>query len=115
MKNFKELHDLITLYSKEISKILSEITTEDLKDLEYLYYKLNNECTDRQVKLNSYIHSKYPLENPRIINGIPCNSNNTILNFSAQYELSKRYSEFHTLCHEYFQRFEQDCSDKSIQ
>lgn len=111
MENFKELNSLVDKYSEEISNILSNITDEDLKDIDYLYYKLNNECIERQANLNNYIHSKFPLENPKTINGVTYNTQNTKNNFLAQYELSKRYNEFHTLCHEYFQRFEQDYSD----
>lgn len=102
MENFKELNSLVDKYSKEISNILSNITDKDLKDIDYLYYKLNN-----------YIHSKFPLENPKTLNGVTYNTQNTKNNFLAQCELSKRYNEFHTLCHEYFQRFEQDCSDEN--
>jgi hypothetical protein len=106
MENFKDLHDLIDKYCKEISNIISEISNEKIKNLDILYYELNNECLERQIKLNKFIHSKFPLEKPVIINGITYNTQNTRSNFLAQCELSKRYNEFHILCQEYFQRFD---------
>ncbi|MBC5836225.1 hypothetical protein G6N05_15160 [Flavobacterium sp. F372] len=113
MENFKELHDLIDKYSNEISKILSEISEDRLENIDYLCYELNNECLKRQTELNNYIHSKFPLEKPVTINGISRNTDNTRSNFLAQYELSKWYTEFHTLCHEYLQRFGQDYFDEN--
>lgn len=108
MSDFIELHKLIDDYSKEISEMLNSLTDEDMENLDYLYDRLNSECLKRLNKLNEFIHSEYPLEGPVTINGITRNTVNTSLNFLAQYELSKRYGEFHTLCLVYLQNLEQD-------
>lgn len=106
MSEFIELHNLIDSYRDEIKNILLNLDENDYKNINLLYHNLNDECNLRLNRLNKYIVEKYPLEKPVKVNGITYNTKNTIKNFNAQLELSKRYSEFHTLCHEHLQDFE---------